>query len=168
MYTICCSIVKLNLPLMSTILQQHYILPYLHQPTIYQFCFYTAIDNLKCFLLNIGERSLVQIVRSHVMGHNLNVLFNVANSLGMIDPVPILETGFVNFLAENKDIVFGTSVTLELLSHASAAFFAPILGAGITRPHVISDAWFDILVASADYACRLDDALINRHDEVEG
>jgi len=102
------------------------------------------------------------------MGHNLNVFFNVANPLGMIDPVPILETGLVHFLAENKDIVFGASVTLELLSYASAAFFAPILGTGITRPQVISDTWFDILVASADYVCRLDDALINRHDEVEG
>jgi hypothetical protein len=94
------------------------------------------------------------------MGHNLHALLNVAFSFGEFDRVPIMESALMDLLAKSKDVFFGASVTLELLSDTSAAFFATISRASITRPYVVLDAWFDVLIGSADYGYRLDDAMI--------
>jgi hypothetical protein len=144
--------IKIDLLLISIILHEHRILPYLHYPTFYQLRFHNPVHKFKILQLKCGDWLLAQIARSHVMGHDFDVRLDIAIALGAFDWVPIMKSGFMDFLAEYKNIVLCTLVALRLLRGATTALLAAVLGARLTRPQVIMDTWFDILFDSADYA----------------
>lgn len=59
LYEMQCSFRHINLPSISTILHQHYILPHPHHSTIHQRCLHGPVYNLEIFLLKIHDRFLM-------------------------------------------------------------------------------------------------------------